>query len=233
MNRAGDDRVLGNSDRLLLALAEELKLPLLHVSQQTELYEQAHGLALDGIHASTQHALLLIDSYITLQTMRQQQLELEPVSVSSVLYEAARMLQPLAAQYNCQIDLQIDGRYAPVMSHRTVLSAALISMGAALITAVKQPNESVTLAAHKAQAAIVAGVFSSTKGLGDKVLQQGRALYGRARQPLQSFTPHPAAGIFIADDLLEMAGAELRVSQHKNQRGLATMLEPSRQLSLV
>jgi len=233
MNRADDDRSLSSENRLLLVLAEELKLPLLHVSQQTELYEQTHGISLDGIHASTQHALLLIDSYVTLHTLRQQRLELEPVSVSSVLYETARVLQPLAAQYHCKIALQIDGRYGPVMSHRAALSAALVSMGTALITAVKQPDQQVTLGVHRAQHNIVAGVFSSTKGLGDKVLQQGRALYGRARQPLQSFTPHPAAGVFIADDLLEMAGTQLRVAQHKNQRGLATMLEPSRQLALV
>lgn len=225
----GNDTV---RERLLLALAEELKLPLLHVAQQTELYAQ-QGIELDAIRSSAQHGLLLIDGYVLSQTLHQQALELEPVSISSLLYDVAHALLPLAKQYDCTLNLHVEGKHLPVMSHRAALRAALTGMSTALITAVNKPGQVITLGAHKSGEHITAGIFTDTPGLSDKVLRQGRMLYGRARQPLQSFTTHPAAGVFVADDLLQMIGSELRIAQHNNQKGLATFLTPSQQLTLV
>ncbi len=230
-------RAKGSEDpaesRLLLALAEELKLPLLHISHQTELYQQQHGIELTNIQASARHALLLLDNYVLVQRLRQQALVLEPVSVSSVLYDVAHALTPLAKQYDCSIQLIIEGKYGPVMSNKPALYSAMTSIGTSFIAASQQPKGKLVLAAHRTNGNIAAGAFSGVNGLGDRVLRQGRALYGRARQPLQSFTAHPAAGIFIADEILALLGSELRTAQHNNQKGLAALLTPSRQLALV
>lgn len=219
--------------RLLYALAEELKLPLQHVKHQAELYEATHAISLQPIVASAMHAMLLVDNYLMVQTLRQQQLQLEPVSISSVLYESAHALTPLARQYDCTIELALDGKFMPVMSHQAGLLAAFTSIGTAFITAVRQPGQKVVLGAHKRDGVVVTGMYSATTGLGKQILRQGRALYGQAKQPLQSFTAHPAAGIFIADDIFTLLGAPLRSAQQNKQQGLAAALPLSHQLALL
>lgn len=220
-------------ERGMMALARELQLPLLHIAQNAELYERTHAISLESIKTSANHAMLLIDNYLTLQTVRQQILALEPVSVSSVLYDVAHTLQPLAKQYDCKLRLKIEGKYRPVMSNRRALLSALTSLGMALIVAAERPKNVISLSVHKADSGIIAGAYGDTRGLSQRQLSRARSLYGHARQPLQAFSTQAAAGIFIADELLQLLGTELRTTQHHKQKGLVATLTPSRQLALV
>lgn len=218
--------------RLMLSMIEELKLPLLHAQQQVAVEEQSAGVHFAALREHLARGLWLIDAF-ALHAQSRQQVELVPVSISSVLYDASQYLNSYAKQYGCSLELSIEGRYVPVMADRRVLETAFVGVALSLIQATQASGHQLTLAAHKQGDAIVAGVFSNQIRLTDKLLTQGRALFGKARQPLQQVTAQPAAGLFIADALLETIQGSLRASQHHNQRGVAVALIPSQQLALV
>ena len=225
-----------NYQRLFKTMAEELKLPLLQVARQAELAalgDPATGpYLLQQIEQSASQALWLVDSYL----LGQEQLELEPVAVSAALDDAAQALDGLAKQYNCRLELQISGRYQPVMAHRRALQTALVGLGSSLITATQAGDQpqSLILAAHRGHnGGVVAGIFSTNEGLSQDIYARGRALYGRAHQPLHQLTAQAGAGIFIADALFSSMAAQLRVARHHNLTGLAATLPTSHQLALI
>lgn len=224
--------------RLFQAMAEELKLPLLQIARQAELAQASNEPDLvRQIEQSANQALWLVDSYtLSQQLSGHQQLLLEPVAVSAALDDAAHSLQSLAAQYNCELQLQLSGRYAPVMAHRQALHTAIVGLGSSLINATPPTakRSTVVLAAHRSpNGGVVAGVYSAAAGLSQDVLQNGRALYGRSRQPLPQLTNQAGAGIFIAEALLNSMSAQLRVGRHRKLTGLAATLPLSNQLALV
>src|SRR6478672_5323110 len=110
----------GETTRLLLSVAEQLKAPLTVIARQMELAP----LSKDGVdpklvHSQATAALTLVDSYLLgVELMASQNaLQLEPVSVSSMLVDAAHQLEQYAKQYDIDIELAIAGRYEPVMAH--------------------------------------------------------------------------------------------------------------------
>ncbi len=224
-------------ERLLQAMAEELKLPLLQIARQAELSAngQADPAVLQEIEMSATQALWFVDSYLLSQQLLQQaSLELEPVAVSAVLQETAHVLEALAKQHNCSLELQLDGRFAPVMAHRLGLQTALIGLGNTLIMAAQNEDQPrLILAAHRSRGGVVAGIFSQTEGLSQAVYERGKALYGKARQPMQEFTSHAGAGVFVADALFGSMDSHLRVAKHHSLSGLAATLQQSRQLTLI
>jgi ribosomal protein S9 len=160
----------------------------------------------------------------------------EPVSVSSVLYDAGSELLPVARSYDVRIDLDIGGRFGPVMANRQALQAALVSLGYALIEALPstdKPQLRLQLSAHRCRYGIVAGVYCDAEDLTAQTLRQGRMLYGRTRQPMTQLTPSSGAGIFVADAILHAMKTQLTTSRHHNLRGLATVLQPNPQLQLI
>lgn len=223
-------------ERLLRAMAEELKLPLLQIARQAEMAQVAPDTeALRGIEASANHALWFVDSYIlSRQLAEQAHLELQPVAVSAMLHDAVLLLRGLARQHDCELELKLSGRYEPVMAHPQALQAALVGLGSSLIAA-GEPGQKhrVVFAAHRARGGVVAGVFSEVEGLSQSVFRRGRALYGLANQPISDFSAQGGAGIFVADSLLTSMESTLRVAHHQKLSGLAATLQTSRQLSLV
>lgn len=228
------------SQNLLLSLTEQLKLPLLQIARQAELDSLLPSPnTLPTIRIVADSALKLIDSYVLGVQMATQEtgfFEKEPVSISSVLYDAAAELAPLAKAYDVTIDLQVDGRYGPVTANRRGLQAALVSLGYALIEALPALETSqlrLQLSAHRCRYGVVAGLYSDAQQITTDALRQGRRLYGHARQPLTGISPSSAAGIFVADALLHGMDSELTVSKHRKLYGLGAILQPNPQMQLV
>lgn len=237
---AGSDAPPVLSQHLLLTVAEQLKLPLLQITRQAELGKLKDAqAAIQNIEATSQMALHLLDSYVLgvqLATQEAELFELEPVSISSVLYEAGSQLSPIAKAYDVQLDLRLDGKYGPVMANRRGLQAALVSLGYALIEAlpaIDRPQLRLQLAAHRCRYGIVAGMYSDAEELSAKALRQGRQLYGRARQPLTGLSASSGAGVFVADAILHAMSSQLTVSKHHKLRGIGVVLQPNPQMQLV
>lgn len=227
-------------ERLLHALANQIKTPLMQIARLAELaHLQDTDTHLTSITTTAEAALSLVDSYLlsTQLLQGQQSLDLEPVTVSAVMYDAAQQLAELARDHHCELELDISGKYGPVMAHRQGLEAALVSLGYVFIEAQSQQDHTkrpvLKIGAHKAKQGIVTGVFTHTEALSATMFARAGVLYGRARQPLSNFTAGSGAGVFVADSIFSAMSTKLRLAHHHRLVGLAATLTPSNQLQLV
>lgn len=227
------------SDQLLLSIAEQMKVPLLQISRQAELARLGLDPGINQIQTLATNALYLIDAYsLSLQLERQFQLELTPesTSVASVLYDASQQLRALASLYNVQLELNIGGKFGPVLAHKRGLQSAIVGLGSALIETLPAhagENLVLQLATHRCRYGIVAGVYADIPSLSSEALRKGRKLYGASRQPLVDVSHTSGSGIFIADAILRAMRLKLQVSRHHRMYGLGIVLQPSSQLVLV
>jgi hypothetical protein len=226
--------------QLLLSVVEQLKLPLMNIARFAELANiQSGSVDLNSIYVTADATLQLLDSYILGVQLAGQEAELfeiEPVSVSSVLYDTGHQLEPVAKEYGVQLDLRIDGKYGPVMAHRRGLQAALVSLGYSLVEALpamEAPQLRLELSAHRCRYGIVAGLYCETEQLTTQALRLGRQLYGRARQPLGEISHTSGAGIFVADAILQGMKSQLTVSHHRKMHGLGAVLPLNPQLQFI
>jgi hypothetical protein len=225
---------------LLLSVIEQLKMPLMNIARSAELArDQEESLPARDIQVTADAAVRLLDNYIlgVHLASREAWLEdIEPVTVASVLYSAGQQLEPIARAYGVNIDMNIDGRYGPVMAHRRGLEAALVSLGYALVEALpahEAPQLTLQLAAHRCRYGMVAGIYCDAEQVTTDALRMGRQLYGRARQPLNTISHTSGAGVFVADAILHAMQSQLGVSRHGNLYGLGAVLPLNPQLQLV
>lgn len=225
--------------QLFSRLAEQVKLPFIKVLQAAEMMGDNHELTHQGqqtIQEVSQAALQLIDGYLLqVRLQEESQLRLEPVSISSILYDTAELLKPYARLYNCEIKIEVFGRYGPVMSHANGLKAALANIGYSLIDAAgsNEHNRIVTLGVRRNRKGISTGVYAEDIELSPILFRQAKEIKSTVHQPLVGFSSTNAAGVFVADGLLGSLGAPLRVARLGGKTGLAATFLPSRQLSLV
>lgn len=230
------------ADSLLLSVAEHLRVPLINIARQAELSQLTGQVELTdaaAIRTQAAAALTLVDSYMLgLELMsRQATLELEPVSVSSTLMDAAHDLDRFARQYQVQLEVSVGGKFGPVMSHPQGLRAALLSLGFALVEAqASQEMEGprrIILATHRTPLGIVTGIYGKYEALSAERWRVALGLVGKARQPITSLMPGTGAGLFVADTILRSMDSRLRVGRYLHQTGLAATLQASRQLQFV
>jgi hypothetical protein len=227
------------SQHLLLSVAEELKVPLLQIARQAEHGQLSGEASLATIQSTADSALRLLDNYAlgVRLSLEPEQLELEPVSVSSVLYDSGQQLEALARSYGVKLELNVAGRFGPVLAHRQALQAALVSLGSSLIEALPalQMTEQLQLqlATHRSRYGIVAGLYTDNPEITNKALQRGRQLQAQSRQPLMNLTHNSGAGVFIADAILRAMQLRLGASRHHRLYGLGTVLQPNNQMQLV
>ncbi|HUA13631.1 MAG TPA: hypothetical protein VL989_03970 [Candidatus Sulfotelmatobacter sp.] len=227
------------SQQLLVNIAEELKMPLIRIARANELSminDDTSGQQV--IKASTESALKLIDNYILgiRLALEDKTFNIESVSVSSVLYDAAVDLSSLAKLYNVDLELNIAGKFGPVIANRQALHAALVSLGTSLIEAIPAHDKVQTklqLATHRSRYGVVAGMYAETKQLSSTSLQMGRRLYKSSRQPLVNVSYGSGAGVFVADSILHSIGLKLIASRHHNLYGIGAVLHPLNQMQLV
>lgn len=224
-------------ERLLRALAEQLKLPLLQIARNAELAQATRDTgSYADISYTADMALRLIDSYLlSVELQAQPSLQLEPVSVSAALQDTAHALSQLARQYDTDLVIDIKGRYQPVMAHRSSLESALTSLGYAFIesTAADEQRHKVILGAHQSSKGLVVGAYGNQPKISSSALARSIALFGSAKQALPQLSGSAGAGVFIAHSLLRSINAPLHVSRHNTLSGVAATLSPSHQLSLV
>lgn len=237
MARAGGDSEI-LTQQLLLSVAEELKLPLLQIARQAEQGQIGGQADLKTIQATADTALQLLDNYVLGVRLATQpeRLNVESVSVSSILYDAGQQLDTMAKNYGVDLELGIAGRFGPVLAHKQGLQAALVSLGAALIEALpaqENPQLKLYLATHRSRYGIVAGLYADTRQLSREALQRGRRLQRYSRQPLINLTYTSGAGVFVADTILKAMNLHLTTSRHHRLYGLGTVLQPNHQLHLV
>lgn len=226
--------------RLFRALAEDLRLPLMQIARESELARMLKNLnSLKTTEATAAAALKLIDSYIfsTQVLLGQQTLELEPVSPRAVMYDTAQYLHEIAKLYEYKIELDISRSCKLIMAHPKGLQAALSSLAYSFMTGfTSQQNDKIqkiTLTARRAGYGVAAGVMVSGRKISQSGLNRARSTFGDVRQPLAQTAHTSAAGIYVADSLFAAMASELKVKSARGSAGLAAMLWPSQQLTLL
>ena len=232
---------LDDRERLFLGLAEQLARPLLTVSRLSELAAagdpQASLEHWQVVRAVADSSLRLVESYALSLRVRGSitSLQLEPVTISSLLYDTAERLAPFARQYSVTVEMDAGPRVQPVMADRVVLQSAFESLGQVFVLSQAEAEERapVRLLAHRSRHGAVAGLYSDTARLGVDSLRRARAAQGAARQPLPQLVDGSAVGVFVADSLLQSLEARLHVARYHKLSGLAATLQPSSQLQLI
>ncbi|MGH7195667.1 MAG: hypothetical protein ACREGA_02710 [Candidatus Saccharimonadales bacterium] len=224
---------------LLRIIADELKLPLTQIARRLELARidgRTAEQALLDIEASAVAALKLMDSYMLGLDLadHQQALPLEPVSLAAVLNDTAHDLDELAKAYGVCLQLQIERANKPVMAHAAGLRAAFYSLGYALIQAREAHDEpsSITFLINRSAGGVMAGLYGGMPKISAAHLRSACRL-ARARQPLNQFSASSAAGVFVANLILQAMDGRLTTSRRQKQSGLAAILPASRQLELA
>jgi light-regulated signal transduction histidine kinase (bacteriophytochrome) len=230
-------------DDLFANLVEQVKLPFLQISHAAELLgdernKKTQEALRESIKLSSKSAIKLIDGYLlSLEIGRQQELELEPVSLSSVVYDAANSIDDFARAHGCELQLHVSGRYTPVMANRRAILAALTSLGISFVeassTSDRKSRPIIKLAVRRNSHGISTGVFSDSIDLSSNLLKQARNLKGKVHQPISQFDSGTGAGVFIADELFSKLQANMKVAKLRGMSGLSVTLTPSKQLSLV
>jgi len=229
------------SGLLFTSLAEQVKLPFVTIAHAAELSRLNPGPAeleslFRTISLTSESALKLIDGYLlSVQLQQAPGLPLEPVSLSSVLYDTAQRLDAFAKAHDCEIELHLKGKYGPVMARPEVIKTALESLAYSFIEAASRQGVKtrIALLARRSGAGMTAGVFSDTDRLSSTLFKQAKVLKGKARQPLGDFSAGSGAGVFVADALFEWLKSPMRVSRFESLQGLAATLVPSKQLNLI
>jgi len=224
--------------RLFKALAEDLRAPLLQIARGSELANSGSGTAADlkSIETTADATLKLIDSYLfsTQVMLGQQKLELEPVSVKAIMYDTAHYLDKMCKLYDQQIELQIHARNTLVMAHPQAMQAALISLAHSFISSFQRTSpQQIILTAQKTGYATTTGIMTTGTKLSQQSLNKARQLFGNIRQPLRQHTHANMAGIYVADSLFAAMQSTLKVKNEQQHSGLAAILLPSQQLSLL
>lgn len=231
-----------SNGRLLRTLADELKLPLLQIARAAELARMTGDvLHMEQTEVLADTVLKLLDSYVlsTQTLVGQQTLQLEPVSLRAMLYDTTQYLQRLAKLYNCDIDLRVSGKFGLVMAHPGALQAALLGLGYSFINAVSgergtsRKRTRIVLTADRSKQGITTGIEIAKKDMSADAMQQAKALYGFARQPMREMTHASGAGVMVASSLFDAMASELRVKRSHNSSGLVATLLPSQQLALL
>lgn len=229
-------------DRLFMALAEELKSPLLRIARQTELLVASGEHApesLRGMQMNADMTLQLLDSYLlSLHLTREPDalFTVQPVSVGAVLHEARGRLADVAREYDVALELNIGGRYEPVMANARALTTALVSLGYSLIEALPAMGTEqlrLRLAVHRTKYGIVAGMYCDAENLTPQTFRQAQNIHGHTRQPFVGVLPNSGAGVFVADAILGAMSSRLRVGRYQKLPGFAVTLLSSQQMQLV
>jgi len=241
MQQNGQGARLGSQEQLFLSLTEQLTRPLLQIAQLAELGTaddlETARIHWDMVQLISGASLRLVESYAL--SLRVQghvtPLQLEQITVSSLLYDAAQILEPFARQYGVKLELDPGPRMQPVLADRTVLQSAMVSLGQVFVQSQAEHDEPapVQFSAHRGRYGVVAGLYSSLPRLGTDSLHRARSFKGRVHEPLAQLVSGPAAGVFVAESLLQTLATRLHVARYRNLTGLAATLEPSAQLQLI
>jgi hypothetical protein len=226
-------------ERLFKAIIEQLKLPLLHIARKSESAKYGSEVSYNDINSIAEMSIKMIDSYLLTSGQNSQiSLDLEPVSISSVLNSAANNLSNLAKLYNCNVELRMAGKYEPVMTNRAKLEAAYTMLGYSFIEANVANNEgskrgSVLLTGYRTSKGLVAGVFSPEIEVTNQILSRSLSNFNNSKQVLPEISQSSGAGIIIANSILNDLANKLRVAHYKKLSGLGANLISSRQMQLI
>jgi signal transduction histidine kinase len=166
MNRKPNRQIaaaqLAEQKALLIALSDDLTLPLLQIKTSLELMDnqkyskEAVELQSKVMAMSADTGLQLAEAYrLVLQSDKLHDLPLEPVSIGAVLEEVAHELSKYAHEYSTELQVDVQGKPIPALPAGAASGVLIADM---LCSAMWQPLRA---AAHKNMGGLAVGVPAS------------------------------------------------------------------------
>ncbi len=226
---------------LFLSVAHGMNDMLLQLNLLSEASVRRAGadqkLHWEMIQTVTQAALSMVEGYATSLRVSSGTAELscKPFSLQALLRQTSELLQPYAEQLHVQLELDLPTQMAPVLSDPVLIRSALLNLGQVFLLAQAETDQvtSVRLTAHNTRYGVVAGLYGAGFELTKDSLRRARQFRGTLGQPFSELTAGSAGGVFVADALLDLLSARLRVARFRNNAGLAVTLPICQQLQLV
>jgi len=212
-------------EQLLQLLGEELKRPLTHIAQLSQLGGKDHI-----IHIESQRALRTIDTVLLYKRLATGQLEmkLEPVHVGSVLAEVLHVVKPQMAISGCQSELSINASLHPVSADRTVLLHALVSLWQAYIASAKDATR-INCEAKSVRGGVRITISSDEVAFHSLSFAKANR---KSKQPVSELAG-AATDLLVARGIFALSGNKLTISHLKTSSGIGVTLPISKQLQFV
>lgn len=225
-------------DPIFSYIADNLRNELIKLNSSLE-YAQLSGdvKLLDNAKFSSQAMLRLIDCYLSYTTQADSFSDVEPVSLSAMLTSIASTMSPYAAWQQCDLDLNVMGKYQPVMVNRELLKTVLTSLSSIFISAQSEIKHTtrpiISYAVTRTKNGITAGIYSNVEAMNGRMLRTARMQYGKPGNPTSAAVTNASAGLYMADSLLSKISNGLKASRFNKMVGLSASFEPSQQLAIV
>lgn len=220
-----------NSEKILRALARELKDPLTIIAREAELHE------IDGISKQVSDVLSLLDGYLLSAGAEYGQLNLplETTGIGSILYEVSQGAMETARSHGAVITTDVSASDAVVTNRRGLKIALSCLLHLALSSDKEEvPKKKVQVVSYRKRSGeTVAGVLSNGFELTSNDLDRAEMLYGQAHLPFSTQLPGSGVRLAIAQQLAEALGTKVIALRRDGWRGLGLKLVKSEQLQLV
>lgn len=223
-----------DANELSYSIAHELRMPLLNIARLSELQQSSTRPSFEAIETIADSILKLLDSYLiaTRYTNQQIKLELEPISLSAVMYDVAQYMDRLSRAQNCELRLKVQKHGGLVLAHPQAIKAAFLSLCYAFLHSSDQTKKAViTLETHRVQGSVIAGVVSDDIHIEKNVFMKGQQLAGKAYQSIKDI-PTNGAGYFIAANLFETMTVPVQYIHSNRRFGIMGTFHSSSQLAL-
>lgn len=215
-----------SSKDLLHLLGEELKQPLVAISQVAELQGSS-----EAIHAHARQALHTIDTILLYQRYASGQLslQLEPVHVGATMQAVAKTMEPLMRANGCHASIVVMHGLRPVDVDRKLFVSALQSLWQAFLGTLQGDEAHVVCEAKRTPRGVYVSVHSVNADLSAVHLAQKNNM---SAQPITGLAGS-SADLLAAQGMFTLLGSKLNKTTTKYSHGFGVTLAPSRQLQMV
>lgn len=223
--------ILSEDSLQLVGLVRDLQDSLYTISRYAELGSSG---SLKAISRQADASMALLDSYVLACQAERGQLELElsPISLGAVMYEAQYSLSQLLLGGPETIRIQAKVNQ-PVMTHSDSLKNVLVTTGLATYELAEGEHKQIQLRSFlTANGNIGVGSFAQDLHINQSELRQAlENSQSRIRMPKKS--NKSGVSLQIADTLCQALGGGLQFKKVGAYGGLVTILPKSNQLAIL
>ncbi|MCA9348458.1 hypothetical protein KC867_03545 [Candidatus Saccharibacteria bacterium] len=221
-------QTMSDNDELFVCFAEQVGIHLAQISSMAEA-----ELAQADIATISRSTIKLIEGFVmSLELQAKSEIEFEAVSIGSMLCDIAHFAEPYAKLHDFGMSVDASSQVGLVIGHRHAMRSALLNIVYCLIGGTPRGGNLSLVAKHKADGVMV-GVFMDKPKLSRKMFDNARRIKSTAYQPISQLIHDKAAGLFVADSLFAVLDNDLSIHRSGGKTGIATIIKPSGQLSLV
>ena len=224
---------------LLRTVGNELKLPLMHISNAASLLgdgaqsQAERSKHYEQLELSSRRMMQIIDSVLFAGQIETHQtsLQLEPTNVASVVHEVITETRELARRYGKRVDLRITQELSPAAVDPVALRHSLYGLLDMLIRSTESNN--VLILIHHQSDSVMITLRDNGPAVSMKQIQVAFKRLGKAARPIKQLPSTTGMAFYVAYSLSRAMGGDLSIKQAGEERRLSIKLPLSQQMELM